>query len=131
MCVLDSSSHRVSHSYCLTPPLPSFRNNTRTHIQAWAYEQVRVPGTRGVLNWSSGLLRDGEWLYLVGVHGEGIAAKQVLARVPCEAAATRLDFAEMEGACRVRVHVYAYACAFSPSVRSVSSFASPSHNAPP
>lgn len=52
-----------------------------------------------MLNWSAGLLREGEWLYMVGVHGEGIEAKQVLARVPCEAAATRLDFTELEGAC--------------------------------
>lgn len=51
-----------------------------------------------MLNWSAGLLREGEWLYLVGVHGEGIEAKQVLARVPAAAAAARLDFGEMEGA---------------------------------
>lgn len=59
-----------------------------------------------MLNWSSGVLREGEWLYLVGVHGEGIEAKQVLARVPAEAAAARLDFGEMEGAC-----MHARACA--------------------
>ena len=66
-----------------------------------------MPGTRGVLNWSAGLLREGEWLYLVGVHGEGLGATQVLARVPvavAEAAATGgLDFAGLEGA-------WAWAC---------------------
>lgn len=97
-----SRSPRLPRSHT---PLLSFQNQ-HTHKQAWAYEQVRVPGTRGVLNWSSGLLQEGEWLYLVGVHGEGIAAKQVLARVPCEAGAMRLDFAEMEGAC-VCVRTYA------------------------
>ncbi|KAM3567157.1 hypothetical protein VYU27_010692, partial [Nannochloropsis oceanica] len=52
--------------------------------QSWRYTQRRLPGSHKGLTWSAALFNDeeGGYLYLVGVAGTGMEAKQVLARLP-------------------------------------------------
>lgn len=61
-------------------------------VERWRIDQQLLPGFRpdghgAAISWTTALVEDGKWLYLVGTRGQATTAETVLARLPRTGAA--------------------------------------------